>query len=405
MKVLHLITGLGVGGAEQQLRLLLPRLDADCEVATLTRPGPVADGLRADGFRVHHLGMAGNRDLGVLPRLVRLIRSGRYDLVHTHLYRACLYGRIAARLAGVRAIVATEHSLGEHLIEGRRLTPGVRALYLAGERLGATTVAVSTTVADRLNDWGVPEHRLHLVPNGIDAEAFRYAEPARAAARARLGLPEDAYLLGGVGRLVPGKRFDALVEALAALPPEHHLVLVGGGPEEGRLRALARRLGCERRVHLAGERDAAGLRELLCAMDVFVSPSGEEAFGLAVVEALAAGLPALYARCPAVEDLPPAAAPGAHRVGGSPAALADALRWGRASGYGHGLPDRARFPVPEAVRHYGIERAAALLTGVYRHTLARTGRDRPGTTRPRGPRPPQTPPTPRTPSTLGAKTS
>lgn len=128
MKVLHIITGLGVGGAEQQLRLMLRRLPANCEVVTLTNPGVVADGIRADGTPVTHLGMSGNRDLTAIPRLARLIRNGRYDLVHTHLYRACVYGRIAARMGGVRAVVATEHSLGEAVIEGRRLTRGIRAL-------------------------------------------------------------------------------------------------------------------------------------------------------------------------------------------------------------------------------------------------------------------------------------
>ncbi|BFO21647.1 hypothetical protein SHKM778_80350 [Streptomyces sp. KM77-8] len=85
-----------------------------------------------------------------------MIRAGGYDLVHTHLYRACVYGRLAARVAGVRAVVATEHSLGDTQMEGRRLTTGVRALYLASERLGSATVAVSPTVADRLKRWGVP---------------------------------------------------------------------------------------------------------------------------------------------------------------------------------------------------------------------------------------------------------
>ncbi|MEU1167156.1 glycosyltransferase, partial [Streptomyces sp. NPDC005921] len=177
MKALHVITGLGVGGAEQQLRLLLRHLPVSCDVVTLTNPGPVARGLTADGVRVVHLGMAGNRDLGALPRLVRVIRRGRYDLVHTHLYRACLYGRIAARLAGVRAVVATEHSLGDTQLEGRELTAGVRALYLAGERLGRSTVAVSPTVAERLRRWGVPGPRIEVVPNGIDLERFRF-DPA-----------------------------------------------------------------------------------------------------------------------------------------------------------------------------------------------------------------------------------
>ncbi|MFD8817742.1 glycosyltransferase, partial [Streptomyces sp. NPDC059627] len=218
MKALHVITGLGVGGAEQQLRLLLRHLPVSCDVVTLTNPGPVAHGLAADGVRVVHLGMAGNRDLSALPRLVRLIRRGRYDLVHTHLYRACLYGRIAARLAGVRAVVATEHSLGDSQLEGRELTSGVRALYLAGERLGRSTVAVSPTVAERLRRWGVPGPRIEVVPNGIDLDRFRFDPARRRRVRDRLGIPPDAWVVGAVGRLAPGKRFGVLIESLTQLP-------------------------------------------------------------------------------------------------------------------------------------------------------------------------------------------
>lgn len=233
MRVLHIITGLGVGGAEQQLRLLLRRLPVDCDVVTLTNPGPVADGMHADGVSVTHLGMSGNRDLTALPRLTRLIRRGRYDLVHTHLYRACVYGRIAARLAYVRATVATEHSLGERYIEGRPLTRSTRELYLRTERLGSATVAVSATVADRLRGWGVPARRIHVVPNGIDGARFRHDSQVRAATRALLDIPSGAFVVGGVGRLVPGKRFDLLVRAVAALPGVR-LLLAGDGPERGR---------------------------------------------------------------------------------------------------------------------------------------------------------------------------
>ncbi|GAA5013988.1 hypothetical protein GCM10025734_60960 [Kitasatospora paranensis] len=158
MKVLHVVTGLASGGAERQLHLLLKHLPErhSCEVAVLTNPGTVAAALRADGFTVHDLAMRGNRDVAVLPRLARLIRAGGHQAVHTHLYRAGLYGRLAARLAGVRPVVATEHSLHPGVIEGRPATRGVRALYLAAERLGTVTVAVSGQVATTLADWGCP---------------------------------------------------------------------------------------------------------------------------------------------------------------------------------------------------------------------------------------------------------
>ncbi|MCR8940674.1 glycosyltransferase [Streptomyces sp. OUCMDZ-4982] len=367
MRALHIITGLGVGGAEQQLRLLLRHLPVECDVVTLTNPGPVADGLRADGVRVVHLGMRGNRDLSAVGRLTRLIRDGRYDLVHTHLYRACVYGRIAARLAGVRAAVATEHSLGRAEIEGRPLTRGIRALYLSTERLGAATVAVSSTVAGRLRDWGVPAERIRLVPNGIDADRFRFDPDRRLAVRAALGIPEGAFVVGGVGRLVPGKRFDVAVRAVAALP-EVWLLLAGDGPQAPALRALAARLGAADRIRLLGECGAEGggpvpgVPALLSAVDTFVSTSREESFGLAAVEALAAGLPVLHDACPAIDDLSAAHAPGATRIAGSPDELTAVLRQRIQA-----CPDRR--PPPRAVGHYDIRRSSERLMDVYAYAL------------------------------------
>ncbi|MEV6506175.1 glycosyltransferase [Streptomyces sp. NPDC051642] len=365
MRALHIITGLGVGGAEQQLRLLIRHLPVDCDVVTLTNPGAVADGLTADGVRVRHLGMTGNRDLAALPRLVRIIRTGRYDLVHTHLYRACVYGRLAARIAGVKAVVATEHSLGDSQMEGRGLSAGVRALYLASERLGRSTVAVSPTVAERLKRWGVPGPRIEVVPNGIDLARFRFDPAQRLRTRQRLGLPEGAYVVGGIGRLAAGKRFDVLVRALAQLPDDYWLLLVGGGTEENLLRRTAHDYGVADRVLFTGERPytpdgspGPDLPSLTAAMDLLASPSPEEAFGLAVVEGLASGLPVLYASCPAIEDLPPQAAAAARRVQGGPEVFARALAAARAQG------PRPR-TAPDAAHHYCITRSAAQLMDVY----------------------------------------
>ncbi|AJT66919.1 glycosyltransferase [Streptomyces chattanoogensis] len=365
MKVLHVITGLEVGGAEQQLRLMLRRLPARCEVVTLTGPGPVADGIRADGIPVTHLGMTGNRDVRALPRLTRLIRDGGYDLVHTHLYRACVYGRIAARLAGVRAVVATEHSLGDAVIEGRRLTRGVRLLYRATERLGSATVAVSDTVAARLRRWGVPEQRIHVVPNGIEAHRFRHDPLVRSGVRSRLGIPVDAFVVGGVGRLVPAKRFDVLVRAVTRLSGVH-LLLAGEGPELETLRRTAEQFGSANRIHLLGALGPDKLLDvpgLLAALDVFVAPSQDEAFGLAVLEALAAGLHVLYGSCPAIDELPADQTPGARRISPVVHEVTTALREVRRGG-------AERLPVPPVVRRYDIARSAESLMSVYEAAVA-----------------------------------
>lgn len=368
-RVLQVITGLEHGGAEHQLALLLRHLPVECEVATLTRAGALGDRIRRGGMRVHELGMRGNRDLAALPRLVRLIRGGRYDVVHTHLYRACVYGRLAARLAGVRAVVATEHSLGDSQIEGRPLTPGVRALYRATERMGAATVAVSGTVAERLRAWGVPEQRIHTVPNGVEPARFRFDPAVRAAARRALGLPRAAYVVAGVGRLVPGKRFDLLVRSVAANPGTF-LLLSGTGPEQDELLRLAWDSGVADRVSVVSEADGGpDVPTVLSAADLFVSPSAEEAFGLAAVEALAAGLPVLYAACPAIEDLPPHDAPGATRTGGTAEEIAAAIGRQRRAG-------PVRLAVPAAVAHYDIAHTADRVLALYGTAMASARKNR-----------------------------
>ncbi|MFE3454154.1 glycosyltransferase [Nonomuraea sp. NPDC059194] len=357
MRVLHVITGLAAGGAEQQLRALLPYMSARCEVAVLTGLGVVAEAIKATGVPVHRLDMRGNRDLRAVGRLARLMRTGRYDVVHAHLYRACVYGRLAARLANVPAIVATEHSIGHERIEGRRITMPIRQLYLASELLGHATVAVSSPVAERLAAWGIPRSRIVVIANGIDGAAFGYDPRLRERTRARLGVPMDAFVVGGVGRLEPGKRFDLLIEAMKGLD-EAILLLVGTGSVRRRLEDLARALGVERRVIFAGE--SADMRGMLSAMDALAAPSQEETFGLAVVEALAAGLPVLYDSCPAIDDLPRDAAPGARRVTrGELGAELRALATARP----------ARLAPPGAVRLYDIRHQVDQLEALYRRLL------------------------------------
>lgn len=318
MRVLHVITGLGAGGAERQLRDLLRHTRHEAEVVTLTNPGRIAAQIRADGTPVHDLAMRGNTDLPALPRLARLIRRGHFDVVHTHLYRGCVYGRVAARLAGRAEIVATEHSLGATLLEGRPVNrPGVRALYLATERLGQLTIAVSPAVLKRLITWGVPAHRIRMIPNGIDAAAFAFDPGARSATRARLGVSDETPVIGSVGRLEATKHLDRLLHALRGLPAAI-LLLVGDGSDRCRLEALARDLGVRDRVLFAGAHTEVA--PLYSAMDVHASASPEETFGLAMLEALAAGLPTVYVGCPALDDLadPP---PHVLRVASAPEAL------------------------------------------------------------------------------------
>ncbi|MCO8276595.1 glycosyltransferase [Actinoplanes sp. TRM 88003] len=290
-RVLHVISARAGDGAEHQLRLLIRHLPQPSEVVTLSPPGPVLAAMRADGTVVHQLVSTHDVDLAAIRRLRRLAHRGRFDVVHTHLFRASMQGRIAAWLAGVTRIVATEY----HLDDVRR----AGAIHRAGERLGQVTIAVSAVIADRLRRRGVPDERLAVVPKSLDPAEFRFDPGLRAAARARLRIAPDTPVIGGLGRLEPRQRFDVLIRAVGEVPGAV-LLLVGDGSARHALERLAAIEGIADRVHFAGTVQHA--REMLCAMDVFASP-GRETFGLAVLEAIAAGLPALYAACAPLEGV------------------------------------------------------------------------------------------------------
>jgi glycosyltransferase involved in cell wall biosynthesis len=356
-RVLHVITGLAAGAGARELLLLLQHLPAEAEVVTLsnTGEGALAAAVRATGAPVTDLGLRGERDLAALDRLVRHIRRGRYDVVHTHLFRAGVYGRIAARLAGVRPVVATEHSLGATRIEGRPITAPIRRLYRAGERLGAATIAVSEPVADRLADWGID--RVEVIPSGVDPAALAFDADLRAWTRSELGLWPSERVVGAVGRLEPCQRFDVLLRAMAGL--DATLLLIGEGPERAALERVATRLGLADRVRFAGE--VADLRPMLCAMDALAAPAHAEGFGLPVVEALACGLPAVYGSCPAVDALPPDAAPLAVRGAIDEIDLRGQLAAALQPATEPAVPREA----PPAVQHYRIDRLAGRVAELY----------------------------------------
>jgi len=361
VRVLHVITGLGVGGAELQLKSVLGHTRHDCDVVTLYNPGPVADMIRVGGNVVRDLGMTRNTQLSALPALRRLIRAGGYDVVHSHLYRSQVYGRPAAWLAGTPVVLSTEHSIGDTHLERRRMTPGVRALYLATERFSDATIAVSETVRNRMVAWGVRPSRITVIPNGVDLGRIAFDAAARARVRDQFGIADSEYVIGVLGRLDPNKQFGLVIDAAAPLLGDGaRLLVVGKGEEDARLRQVAAACGVTDRVVFAGERhDVAAM---LSAMDLFVASSAQETFGLSVLEALGNGAPVLYTTCPALEGLDvsrarqvPATVPGLREA---MAAAAQAR-------------PRDRLPEPAVEKAYGIQAVTNRIDDLYEQLAAR----------------------------------
>jgi len=360
MKVLHVITGLDVGGAELQLDAVLQHTRHDADVVTLYNPGPVADRLRDHGITVRDLGMARNTELGALPRLYKIIRDGRYDVVHAHLYRAQVYARPAARLARTPVIVTTEHSIGETHIERRKMSASVRALYLASELTSDATIAVADVVRDRLVRWGVPARKITVIPNGLDFAALRFDPAARAAVREQFGIAPDAYVIGTLGRLDPNKRIDLAIEAAAPLLGDRcKLLIVGRGEDSARLQAVTAKLGVADHVIFGGYQ--ADMTAMLSASDLNLTTSLQETFGLSVLEALSNGLPVLYTACPALDGI---TTDRARQVAGNVTALRAEISKEIEAG------SRPRQPVAEVMDRYGIESVTSRIDDLYERIAA-----------------------------------
>ncbi|OGL00948.1 MAG: hypothetical protein A3I14_01880 [Candidatus Rokubacteria bacterium RIFCSPLOWO2_02_FULL_73_56] len=303
IRVLHVITRLTLGGSSENTLATVVGLASAGYAGALAvglaeSEAAVVDDARRRGCRVVDVPALGRevrplRDLAALRQLTALMRRERPRIVHTHTSKAGFLGRLAARLARVPAVIHQPHG---HVFYGYWGAPRT-ALYVALERRAARWTDRIVTLTER----GTAEHlargigrpgQYATVPSGVPTAALRAAAPPRAAARARLGLAPDAYVVAGLGRLVPVKGFDLLVEALprlAAEVPSARVLLVGDGPERAALEARARALGVAARLHVTGATPEVAAH--LAAADVLAAPSRNEGMGRALVEAMALGLP------------------------------------------------------------------------------------------------------------------
>ena len=360
MKVLHVITGLEAGGAEIQLAMLVRHTRHEPDVLTLYNAGSVAEQIRADGIRVRDLGMTSNTQVGALLRLRSLIAEGRYDVVHTHLYRTQIYARPAARLARTPVVVTTEHSIGETHIERRKMTAGVRGLYLGSELFSDATIAVSDVVRERLIHWGVSAKKITVIPNGLETAALAFDPAVRERSREQFGIGPDTYVIGALGRIDENKRVELMVEAAAPLLGDRCKILViGRGDHRSVVEATAARLEVADHVIFGGfQPDTAAM---MAAFDLYAACSVQETFGLAILEAMASGLPVVYTVCPALDGVQ---TNQARQVAGTVEAMREEIRKAVDAGPQPRKPDSAVFD------RYGMDSVARQIDDLYERIMA-----------------------------------
>jgi glycosyltransferase involved in cell wall biosynthesis len=364
LRVVQVITRCVRGGALQVVRCLLERLPrSEFEQTLVCGPeGAPPDAVVVPGLvrEIRPL-----TDAAALFRLSRLFAQDRPDVVHAHTYKAGILASIAGRLAGVPGVIFTPHG---HIFSGGASIPGVptgcrldllRWVTRAGQGCADRITALSEPdlnqqVALRLS----PASKYEVIRNGIEIERFSLP-------RGRLfpGAP----VIGAVGRFSEEKGHRFLLEAMSQVRrslPEAHLVLVGYGALEDSLRRQAAQLGLAGAVTFTGERDSA---EMLPSFDLFVQPSLYESQGLALLEAMAAGIPVIATAVGGVGDVVLEGRTGMLVPAADPEALAGAIvRLWSAPEEARGFAERASDRVREA---FSSERMLESYARLYREVV------------------------------------
>ena len=289
VRILQVVGGLDVGGVQRSVSLLavgLQKAGHEVTVVNLAKRDVFAEPLEAVGIQVVHLGIrplphALPGTVRGLLRLWRLVLTGGWDVVQTHLFKTAVVTVPFVRLTRARA-VGTIHGLDPSPLQ-RRLA-GLPA------RLQHRVVAVSVPLAeDAARVTTIPRRLIDVVPDGVDDPGRTMT---RAQARAAAGLPTDGVLVGCVGRLWERKGQRELMAAWAdvvAACPQARLVLVGDGPLREELEEAAAAPELAGTVLLTGSRE--DVSTILDGLDVLVVPSHHEGFSLATVEAMLHELP------------------------------------------------------------------------------------------------------------------
>lgn len=324
MRIFLLSTSMGMGGADQQILTLAREMRCrghEVRIVALAPLGPMGIEARADGIPTESLGLQRNiGDVTRLPRLIRMIREWRPDVLHSHMVHANLLAGAIRPLVRVPALIATIHSIKD----GGPLR--MAAYRMTGKQVDRFTI-ISRLAAERyLRIGAVPAERLVVIPNTVDTDRFRRRPEIRAATRRELAV-EDEFVWLAVGRFEEAKDYRSLIEAFATLSAggsPSRLLLTGKGSLQSEVEGLVRARRIAHRVRFLGVR--RDVPALMSAADGYALSSAWEGMPVVLLEAAAAELPIAATRVGGVPEVVEDGVTGFLVPPRDPAALAGAMR-------------------------------------------------------------------------------
>jgi glycosyltransferase involved in cell wall biosynthesis len=322
--VLLVTVGLGVGGTEVQLMEIAERLDPErfaVTVVALKGEGAIAGEMRKRGIKVVALNGTGKMDARVFFRFFSLVRAEQPDIIHSFLPLANCVGMIVGRMLRISVLIASYRG-----VEQQRSRFWAWVDWLVVRLAQATTCCSDAVRKSVIEGFGGDTSKYITIYNGIDVERFRRVSTIT---KSDLGLREGIATIGTVCRLdEPTKGLAVLLEGIAQLNqipdiPPFQLLLVGDGSSANDLRRLSEELALNEIVVFAGLR--CDVEQILPLLDLFVLPSLSEGFGIALVEAMAAGCPVVATAVGGIPEVVQTGRTGVLVPAGDSKALTEAL--------------------------------------------------------------------------------
>ena len=299
-----MLNSIEYSGAEVMLRAAAPYLIKDGfnlhALSSGVDEGRYAEKLKVAGFSVHHIPF--RRSVKYLVEVLRFLNKEKFDIVHIHPERAFFWHALVARLAGIKKIIRTVHTVFQ--FKGFLRYKRILQRLIAGKGFGVVFTSISPSVI--VNEKKIFFNNTILIPNWVDSDEFCPITDVseRFKAKSQMGVPKDAKVIVSVGACTNVKNHADIIIAFSIVSKAIKNIFyihVGTGSLEDREKKLAKRLGIYNQINFTGNLE--NVREALIASDIFVMSSKYEGFGISAVEALSCGLPVVVYDVDGLRDI------------------------------------------------------------------------------------------------------